>query len=514
MAMKQTTRSLVGALAVLGAAAAVGLGALWVSRDETSKAAAKDQSAKLFTLDKDKARELRVEKEGAVVAELKRASSAAPWTFTLPQAAAGAEADEPAVTELIDKLGALRQKSEVEGMDPSAAGLADEKSGLRITLAEEGAKTSVLSIGADNSFDQTTYVKKGGDKTIRVIAGYEKAALDKNLFDLRDKRLARLDGAAEVRRIEVQGTPVPYAAEKDGTGWKLISPAGKADAQAIDRVVGALRSLRATAVAAEKADAAQLKSDGLQPAKIEVKLTAAAPGAKDVTVHTVLLGQPRPPRGSAAVKTTAKRGGSPAVFLVDGQIVKDLSLSAFDLQDKSVAPFDREQVQRIDFAAPGAPVLSIARKKQAAGSAAAADETFEVTSPQKGPAKKWKTAGALTSLSGLRAAAFGGAVPKDAAGLARLGLAKPRTVTVFGDGGKELARVVIGAETGKDKKRRWVYASGSTRVVEVEKGPLDDLPWTAADVLEPPPAAPPPAAPPAGPRSLPDGGPPAAGLKL
>jgi Domain of unknown function (DUF4340) len=497
MAMKQTTKSLVTALAAVVAAGAVGLGALWVSRDETRKTTAKEQSAKLFAIDKDKARELRIEKASALVAELKRAGGTAPWTIAKPPAAAGADADEQAVTEVIDKLASLRQKAEVEGMDPSAAGLAEDNSGLRITLVEEGGKTSVLAVGGDNTFDQTTYVKKGGDKTIRVIAGYDKASFEKNLFDLRDKRLARLDAAAEVRKLEVSGTPVAYAAEKDSAGWKLLAPTGPADPQAIDGAVNAIRALRATDIAAESADPSQLKSYGLEPAKVAVKLTVAAPGAKDASVQTVLLGQPKPKEGSVAVKTYALRSGSHTVFAVDGKIVKDLSLTSFDLQDKSVSPFDREQVKRIDFATPGAPLLSIARKKGAAPDAGSTEEDFEVTAPQKGPAKKWKVSGALASLSGLRASAFGGAVPKDAAGLGRLGLGKPRTVTVFGEGDKVLARIEVGGEVGKDKKRRWVHAMGGPRVVEVEKGPIDDLPWTAADVIEPPPA------PPAGPRSLP-----------
>jgi hypothetical protein len=513
MAMKQTTKSLVTALAAVGVAGAVGLGALCVSRDESRKTEEKDQSAKLFAVDKQKARELRLEKAGTLVVEVKRDSATAPWTIAKPAVAAGAEADEPSVTELIDKLATLRQKSEIEGIDPSAAGLADEKPALRITLIEEGGKSSVLAVGGDNSFDQSTYVKRGGDSKIRVIAGYEKAPFEKGLFDLRDKRLARLDAAAEVRKIEVSGTPVAYAAEKDGPGWKLIAPEGKADAQSIDRAVNAIRSRRATEVAAENADAAQLKSYGLAPAKVVVKLTVAAPGAKDSSLQTVLFGQPNPPKGSVAVKTYASRSGSPTVFVVDDQIVKDLSFTAYDLQDKSVSPFDREQVKRIDFAAPGAPLLSIARKKEAAPDAGLADETFEAISPQKGPVKKWKISGALASLSGLRAAAFGGALPKDAAGLARLGLVKPHTVTVFGEGDKVLARIDIGGEVGKEKKRRWVHAAGASRVVEVEKGPIDDLPWTPADVLEPaaPPPAPPappasPPVPPTGGRSLPDGG--------
>ena len=55
--MKQTTKSLLTALVVLGVAAAIGGAALWVTKDTEKQAAQKERSAKLFDgLDKSKVR--------------------------------------------------------------------------------------------------------------------------------------------------------------------------------------------------------------------------------------------------------------------------------------------------------------------------------------------------------------------------------------------------------------------------------------------------------------------------
>jgi hypothetical protein len=84
------------------------------------------------------------------------------------------------------------------------------------------------------------------------------------------------------------------------------------------------------------------------------------------------------------------------------------------------------------------------------------------------------------SITSLKAAAFDGPVPKD---LAKVGLDKPKTVTLLGDGDKVLARVRVGTE--KDGKR-YVLVDGVDKLARVEKGTVDDWPWTLADVLETP----------------------------
>jgi hypothetical protein len=483
MAMKQTTRTLVTALAFLCVAGAVGVGALWVGKDEAKKAEVKEKSGKLFEIDRAKVRGLRLLKAGQLVAELKRADAAAPWTIAQPFLAS-AEADESTVSGMIDKFDSIRQKGEVSGMDAKAAGLDGDKPRWTVTVTEEGGKQSTLLIGEDNGFDATTYVKKGGEAAIRAVPSTEKTPFERNLFDLRDKLVARVDASAEVRKVEVTGIKAPYALVKDGAGWTLAG-GGKADAAVAEDIVRALRNLRATGIAAENAGGARLKELGLSPPKIAVKLTVAAAGGKDAPTRTVTvtLGQPAKAKDSVIVMTTARRDGAPAVYEVDGQILKDLDKTAFELQDKTVLSIDREQVRRIEIAAPGAPALSIARRKDAPPDGGIAEESFELLAPQKGPAKKWKVSNLLYSLAGLRAASVGEPAPRDAKAKARLGLDKPRTIALFGEGDKLLARLLVGRASDK---RVWVQVEGASRAVQVDKGPLDELPATASDVLEPP----------------------------
>lgn len=467
--MKQTTKTLLGLLALLVVAGAAGGLALWANKDEQQKTEAKEKSEKLFDFDKAHAKEVRIEKDGKVALALSKDKD---WRLTQP---VQAEGDESAVEALLNALTGLKQKKDLgEEKDLKQYGLDAPK--LAVTVKLDDGKEMGLRVGIDNTFDNTLFVQRAGDPTIRVVDGYLKSSLDKTPFDLRNKLVAHLDQAAEVKSIEVSGVKSPYSLSKDGAAWKLGSGAAalaphevSADSGTADRIVTSLKSLRATGVAAEQS--ALPAEFGFDIPKAVVKLGTAS------GTRTLTFGQAK--SGAVAMKTFARRDDSPVVYEVDASILKDLDKEPFDLQDKSLVHADKDAVTELDFES-AAGTVKISRSKPAPVDGGFAEETFAVVAPTPGPAKKWKASSALFSLTSLRAAAFEGPAPKD---LAKYGLDKPKTATLLGEGGKVLARVRIGAE--KDGKR-WVLSDGVSQLARVEKGTVDDWPWTAADALEAP----------------------------
>jgi len=467
--MKQTTKTLVGLLALVIAAGAVGGLAFWANKDETAKTEAKEKSEKLFDFDKAHAKELRIEKDGKLSVALAKGDKG--WKLLQP---VQAEADDSAVDSLLGTLSGLKQKKDLaDEKDLKSYGLDAPK--LVVTVKLDDGKQQGLRAGMDNTFDSTLYVQKAGDATVRVVDGYVKANLDKSAFELRNKKVAHLDDAAEIKSVEVSGVKSPYALTKDGTTWKVGG--ALADGSAADRIVNALKNLRATAVASE--DGAQPAQFGLDKPKASAKLSVGA--GKDTYTRSIFIGQAK---GGAPTsqKTYARRDDSPVVYEVDAQILKDLEKEPFELQDKQLVHADREAVRELDFEGPSGTV-KVSRQKPALADGGYAEETFAVTAPSAGAAKKWKISSALYSITALRATSFEGPVPKEKE-LGKYGLDKPKTATLLGDGGKVLARVRIGAE--KDGKR-WVLAEGVDKLSRVEKGTVDDWPWTAADALEAPP---------------------------
>ncbi|MFL5375689.1 MAG: DUF4340 domain-containing protein [Myxococcales bacterium] len=496
--MKQTHKSLLTTLAFVVVAGAIAGAAFWVKTDVSKEETRKEKAAKVFDgLDKSKVRELRVSKEGKLFAAASRPDDKTSWKLTEP---VQADADGTVIDAMVSAIADLKQKTEIGDGDAKQYGFDPPR--IAATVKLDDGKEQSLEVGETNPFDNTIYVRKGGEKTIRVADGWAKSSFEKTLVDLRDKRVAHLDEGTEIRRIQVTGTKPPYTLEKEGTSWKLLAPqAGAADSGTADRIGSAVRGLRATGIATESADAKALKERGLSPAKIEVRLSVAPAGGKDAFQRTILIGQSAPSSGSVAVKTFAKRDDSPTIFEVDGQILKDLQKDPFDLQDKSLVHADREAVRKVVFEQPSAPKIVVERKKEQAPDAGFADETFTVLEPKQAPAKKWKLSSALYSITGLRAAAFDGKLDAEeraspATGVGRRPehtvpeskLGPSRTITLLGDGDKVLARVRIGAET-KDGKRRYVAVDGEDRIAEVEKVSVDDLPKTVDDVVEAPPVA-------------------------
>ena len=450
--MTQTTRSLVSVLAFAAVAAGIGGLAFWANKDEAKKTQAKEKSEKLFDFDKAKVRKLRLEKGGQLTAAAEKTGGA--WKLTAPVQADG---DAAALDAVADQLSTLKQKKELEGKtEPAAFGL--DKPKLRVAVTLEDGKEQALELGIDNPFDGTLFVRRQGDATIRMVDGFQKTNFDKSLFELRDKRVARLDDNAEVKRVEVLGVKAPYALAKDGAGWKLEKPAEAADASTAERVVASLKGLRATAVAAEAGKPAQY---GLGRPKLTVKI-ATGTGARTVTV------------GQASGKTYAMRDDAGTVYEVDGQILKDLEKTRAELVDKQLVHVDREQIRKVALESP-AGKLEFERRTDAPADGGTAEESFTVVSPRKAPGKKWKLASALYTITGLRAVEFE---------TQKQSLPFEKTITVFGEGDKVLARLRIGPEKGT---RRSVDA-GYGKLALVEKAALDELPWKLEDAAEAPPA--------------------------
>ena len=460
--MKQTTKTLVGLLALLLIAGGVALVAAWAGKDEEQKAEAKEKSEKLFDFDKARVKSLRLEKDGKLVAALLKDEKG--WTLKEPLQA---EADDGAAEGVVTALSGLKQKKD----------LADEKvlktygldaPKLQVSVKLDDGKEQGLQLGIDNSFDNTTYARRLGDPVIRIVDASAKSGLDKPLFELRNKKVAHLDDNAEVKRIEVSGIKTPYLLEKDGSNWKL----GKdlADNAAAERVGGAVKQLRATAIADEKG---QLSQYGLDKPKAVAKLSIGA--GKDALTRTVLIGQAK--GGAVTLKTYAKRDDSPVVYEVDAAILKDLDKAPFELQDKQLVRAIRDDIRKFVFES-AAGKVEVTRTKIAPADGGFPDEQYAVTG--HGPAKKWKMSSASYSITSLKAAAFEGPLPKD---LAKYQFDK--TATLYGEGDKVLARVRVGAEK---EGKRYALVDGVPKLALVEKGTVDDWPWTLSDAVEAPPA--------------------------
>jgi hypothetical protein len=491
--MTQTGKSTlwIGGLAL--AAVALGLYAFFgVAKPEEQEKARKDADERLFSVHAAGERaadgglppdavftSLLIKAKGETTALEKKDGV---WAITQPVRAL---ADGFAVDQLTGALQSSKFKDLVEenpsDQDLVKYGLKEPKltvTGYAYIPDAEGKgaddpsrrKQVTLYGGIENSFDGSFYVRREGEKAVHSVEGGARYSLEKNTFDLRGKEVLGFE-EPKVTRVAVKTQPNAYALQRASPhSWRVAAPFQEpADDTAVTGLFNAWRNERATAF-----PSADAKTQALfdSPA-LDAQLAVEAAG----TVHVRLA------KVDKAVWALVERGTESTLAEVPETAVSDLDKNPQDLRDKTVVAFSRDAVARVTFTKAGGPTLTAQQEKADGG-----EETWRVTEPQKGLAKKWKLTSLLWSLSSLKATRFGDAKPKS---WAKYGLDKPgRSVTLMDVDGKVLAKLDVGAPV--DAKGAAVYVRGTPdAVLELDPTRLSELPTTVDDLLDtaPPEAA-------------------------
>lgn len=457
--MKARSRSAVTTLALLAVAgAAVAIAFFGVEKPRRSEEARKETEEKLVVLDPAHVVRITVVAKGGTVG-LGRAPGQ-PWRVVAP---VEAPADAFAVQSLLDAVTGLKRLSRVADPGASLAEYGLDSPRAKVTLSVEGGGEESVALGTDNPFDSSVYVRVGQGGVDRVSGG-ARWSLEKDLFDLRDKRVLPLDGG-EVTRLEVRGGKVPYALARGASGWKLASPlSDAADEAAVGRILGALRDLRATRIL----DAAGPDRDlGLDRPRWTVKVTV--PSGERVLVAGA------PPKKEPGV-LYARVAGTRTVAAIPETALSPLDADLLSLRDKSAVAFDPEKAAAVKVETAGG---SIELQKRPGGDGGL--PAWSLTAPRAAPALAWKVSGLLAGLTTLRATRF---VDETGAKAGAFGLDRPVTVvTVLGPGGETLGKLEVGREEGD---RAFVRGSRSAKILEVPKASLSQIPARPDDLEEKP----------------------------
>ncbi len=394
------------------------------------------------------------------------------WKITAP---IQARAEDLSVNALVDKIAGLKRLRAIDGVtDLSEYGLTKPRIAITVTLASGG--TDELDVGDDNPYDNTLFVKTAGG--VSVCEGALKYPLDKDLFDLRDKRVFPFEDDA-VSQLDVVGPKFSYSlARKSASDWSILAPIQeKADAQKAEQLSSSLRNLRATRFASEQASTDDLEHFGLNHPTYTANVTLG----KDSAQKTLAIAD-------------VKEGGVEHVYVksptdawiaeVPTSIVKDLDVTTMDLRDKTVLAFAEKDATGLSFAV-GGKAFGVDRHREATDGGFAPDD-WKIASGCPGAgraAKRWKCASLLSTLQNLKGSSI---VSERATSdeLSGWGLSPPaKTVKVLGAGGKTLAELLVGKTDGG---KIHVKSATSPRVFEVESYRLSQLPSDEVDLEEAP----------------------------
>ncbi|MBI5549795.1 MAG: DUF4340 domain-containing protein [Deltaproteobacteria bacterium] len=472
MAMTQKTRSLVTLLVLAAVSAGAGLFAWYgVYEKQEKEKADKERKEKIFPeLDKAQVAQVTVSCSKGEVVTLVRSKQPEGWNLVAPVNAA---AEKATVDSLIDRLTTLKSKSLVEekAQDLTKYGLEQPK--LKVVAKTEDGKEWTLRAGDENAFDSSVYVATGDSRDVLQTEGNFKHALDKCSFEVREKRVLPVE-ESEISDVAAVIDGTRWAATKRDGKWYILLDGSqdRADDQALNKIVGALRGLRATRFVTDSAGPEQV-AKYLSSPRLEATLTLAG-GQKLILVAGEAV-------EDSQKKSFARRTDATFIAEIPNTIFQEVHVMPADLRDKTIVLFEKDKVAKAVFAFGDGSEMTLERQKPVGD--AGRSEDWTVTSPTPGAAKKWKMNSLLWALSSLKAVKQ---VESGAQDLAKYGLDKPtRRIALVDEAGKDLGGFAFGKEEG-DK----VYArnTAETRIYQIEKSRMGELPASPADLAEPPPA--------------------------
>jgi len=344
------------------------------------------------------------------------ADRAAGWRIVEPLRTA---AENAAVNGMVNSLRGVRLEQVVaesaEDLEPF--GLKDPQIRIEVLAAEGERSPPPILLGGKSPIGHNSYAIREGEDKVLLLSTYLTDAFDKDLFDLRDKRLFafKREDIERVRILRTGEPEVELVQERDR--WELIRPIrARASETATDKIVNKLITLRAQSFDDE--DPPDLADYGLdRPVwKIEVVLKP------DQTLATLLIGSIHEMEGRGYLY--AKRGERPAVVSLGLDLIEAFDQDAYALRAKRVLPFRTWEIKKAEMGWAGENVVLEKREHN----------KWWIAAPIEARADGVKVSGFLGALSRLEGDEFLD-MPEGEEALAEYGLADP------------LARVVLYEES-------------------------------------------------------------------
>lgn len=244
-------------------------------------------------------------------------------------------------------------------------------------------------------------------------------------------------------------------AEKTGEAWNLVSPfQATADAGEIGMILDALQSLETEEVVVEGAfDPA---SYGLAEPTISVSVTSeGAPAPLEFE-----LGDTVP----AASGLFARVPGRPRVFTVSSTLENTLVKTAFDLRDRTLVRFKKDDLLWFEATDKGKVAFRLDR--------AAVSDDWRISAPVATRAARWTVDSFVGLIENLKMESI---VTESAAArdLVQYGLGPSARKVILGLGAERTAVIEVGKKT--DENRYFAREGSSTVVATINAALVDDL---------------------------------------
>ncbi|MDP2271030.1 MAG: DUF4340 domain-containing protein [Archangium sp.] len=481
--MTQSTKTLLLLLSVLGLAGGIGAYAYFgVYKADQDTRKKQDHEMRLFAPQK---LDERTADGGSPPAEFTRLVVTAGGATTTLERAPGKEwrivapvkalADRLVVDGIVSILQTSKFKSTLDENPDQAAltkyGFTEPKFVVEAT-AQVNSETRTVKLvgGIENVFDGSIYVRRNDEKTVFTAEGGVRFTMAKNTFDLRDKQPFAVD-EAKVQKITVKSEANDYVVERTGDKqWTVVKPANEpADASTVSAMISGVAQERAQAFP-EDSEAAR-KALGFEAPFNDITLTLDE--GKTVRLRVV-----RQSADAGDVFFVLREDENGSTLAQVGSGATQFDRNVLDLRDKGLLRFKREAVTKMVFRDVEGPEVVVSKE-----SVDASAEGWRVLAPRAGKAKIFKVTSALWTLGSAKILTAGEEKPKD---WAKYGLdAKAKYIALFGEDGKELARLVIGKPVPGTPSGFYVRGSRD-QVLQSDGSRFGEFPFRVEDVIDEP----------------------------
>ncbi|MCH7825982.1 MAG: DUF4340 domain-containing protein, partial [Acidobacteria bacterium] len=265
------------------------------------------------------------------------------WRITAPY---DLVADDSAVNRIINRLQAANHDRLIDEAPDDLArfGLADPE--VEVTVELDDGSSYSLALGNGTPVGFNVFVRPGDGDTVYTTAAGLKDAVNKTLFDLRNRSILTFD-EPDVARLDLTTADLDASMQRqpalgDGIArWKLTEPIeARADADTIADYLRRLRNDRALAYPSEDPDDEDLATYGLDDPRLTVRVWIG-----DDSAITLEIGdESEEPDGYYA-----RRLGSDAVFVAPTRLVEEAPDSVTALRNRTVVEFARDRVDGIEI---------------------------------------------------------------------------------------------------------------------------------------------------------------------
>ncbi len=435
------------ALAVL---AALG-GLVWYT--EKNPPSKDDETVKIISVEEAGIQEASITKPGKEPLVVRRGDDGK-WQFG---PSLEVPADDAAIGAMINPAASLNADRVVEENVTDWKPFGLEQGSLTVDLKMKDGSSRRLIFGDDTPTGSGVYARLDGDPRLFTVFSYIKSGFDKTVFDLRDKKLLRLDPDKISRLMVTAGGRTVEFGKTGENAWQILKPKPvRADNFTVGDLVRSVRNAEMLSVLAEGGEKPSDKYRFNRP-------YATVEAVDEAGVHTLTIAKGS--ENTYYAKSSDLPGG---VYEVSSSMAEGLDKPLADFRNKKLFDFGFNDLSKLDVR-DGDKRLTIEKR---------ADDWL-LTSEGDRKLEPEKVQTLIDALRGLTSIAF---TSDEAGDQKKFGLSSPALevqVTPAVAGGAE--KVFLSSPA---QERVYAAREGQPTTYEVEKSAVDEIQRAAEALLE------------------------------